>query len=82
MKIKLITKGYCKFKHKQVTYTYKVTLSNGSDLYFDLNCSDFGKLENIKENQFLSCFLSVNDYTRSESITDFIIFKTLLNLGK
>lgn len=81
MKAKLVTKGYCKFKHKQVTYTYKVVLNNGSSLYFDLSCSDFGELENIKENLFLSCFVSVNDYTRSESITDFVIFKTLLNLG-
>ena len=81
MKIKLVAKGYCKFKHKQVTYTYKIILGNGSVLYFDLNCSDWGELKNIKENQFLSCFVSVNDYTRSQSITDFVIFKTLLNLG-
>lgn len=81
MKAKLITKGYCKFKHKQVTYTYKVVLNNGSSLYFDLTCSDFGELENITENQFLSCFVSVNDSTMSESIKDFVIFKTLLNLG-
>ena len=81
MNYKLICKGYCKFIHKQVIYTYKTILSDGSDLYFNLNCSDFGNLKDIKESQFLSCFVSVNDYTRSNTIQDFIIFKTLLNLG-
>lgn len=82
MNYRMISHGYDKFLHKQVTYTYTLNLKNGSVLYFQTNVSDFKSLQDIKNNQFLDCFIVVNDYNRSERLTCLTTFKTILELNK
>ncbi len=72
--------GFCKFKYDCVTYTYKIKLKDGNDLYFTTLYSDFKDVYNLG-NCFLDFWISSAGNRRSETSSDLCLFNTVVKIN-